>query len=274
MKRLSRTVPDIFLAIWAGMILLPMIWIVIGGFKSDREILTDPWGLPSELLTGNFWRAWEVANIGTYALNSILVVFPSVAFTLAISAPVSYIFARYQFKLRRALQLYVLSGLMFPVFLALVPLFFLTNSLGLLNTKLGLILVYGAYSLSFTTLFLTNFFRTIPSELAEAATIDGASEFQVFWKIMLPLAAPGIFSMAIFNFIGQWNQFVLPFVLMTDSKNYVLPQGLQVLMVQQEYASDWSALFAALNIVMIPTIIVYTIFQRQIQAGLTSGALK
>ena len=164
--------------------------------------------------------------------------------------------------------------MLFPVFLALVPLFFLLNTMHMYGTFQGLIVVYVAFSLPFTVFFLTGFFRTIPSALHEAAIIDGANQYQVFYKIMLPLAKAGLLSMGIFNFLGQWNQYILPLVLLTDSKKYVISQGLAFLALEQKYQNDWSGLFAAIVIVMIPTLLIYILFQSQIQKGLTAGALK
>jgi N-acetylglucosamine transport system permease protein len=144
----------------------------------------------------------------------------------------------------------------------------------MLNTFHGLILVYTAFSLPFTIFFLTGFFKTLPSELHEAALIDGANEYQVFFRVMLPLAQPGLVTMSIFNFLGMWNQFILPLVLMTNREQYVLTQGLSFMLQQQTYQNDWSALFAAVTIIMVPTFIVYVIFQNTIQKGITVGALK
>jgi N-acetylglucosamine transport system permease protein len=270
----ARGAKHLFLGVWAAIVIGPLLWVVITAFKTDREILTQPWALPQEWHADNFARAWDAANIGGYFANSVIVVVPSVLLTLVFSAAVSYVLARFEFRGRSLLNAFVLSGLLFPVFLALVPLFFLANSMGLTNTRLGLALIYAAYSISFTTLFLTNFFRTIPQELHDAATLDGAGEFRIFLTIMMPLAAPGLVTMGIFNFIGQWNQFILPFVLINDQQLFVLPQGMQYLMIEQQYDSDWSALFAAVTIVMVPTIVIYTVFQQRIQTALTSGALK
>jgi N-acetylglucosamine transport system permease protein len=168
--------------------------------------------------------------------------------------------------------------MMFPIFLALVPLYFTMQKLALLDTYHGLIMVYIAFSLSFTTFFLTNFFKTLPKELGEAALIDGADQFEIFFLIYLPLASPGLITMGIFNFLGMWNQYILPNTLMitnTDTvSHYVLSQGLYYLQAQQFYQNDWSGLFAAVTIVMIPTLIVYLIFNDRIEKGMTAGAIK
>jgi N-acetylglucosamine transport system permease protein len=186
----------------------------------------------------------------------------------------AYVLARFQFLGRNFLFYLFLGGMLFPVFLALIPLFSLVNNLGLINTYVGLILVYIAYSLPFTVFFLTGFFKTLPGELQEAAIIDGANQYQAFFLVMLPLASPALISMGIFNFLGMWNQYILPLVLVSDESKYVLSQGLAFMLFKQFYQNDWSALFAALTLVMIPTLIVYIVFQRQIQSGMMTGALK
>lgn len=272
--RLGGLAVNGLLLFWAVMVIVPFIWLIITSFKTDREIFVSPWTLPEVWQFDNFARAWSAAGIGRYMLNSVIVVVPSVILTVFTAALAAYILARFKFPGHRWVYYFFLSGLLFPVFLALVPLFFLVRDLGMLNSFQGLIIVYTAYSLSFTILFLTNFFKTIPTELHEAAIIDGANQYQVFFRIMLPLAQPGLVTMAIFNFLGQWNQFILPLVLMTNPERYVLPQGLSFLMFQQQYDSDWSALFAAITIIMLPTLAIYILFQQRIQSGLTAGAVK
>jgi N-acetylglucosamine transport system permease protein len=262
------------LVVWTIIVVFPMLWLVYSSFKTDQEIFFSPWGLPEALQWANFERAWVQVRIGQYFVNSIRVVIPSLFLTLAVSAMASYILARFQFPGNRVIFYTFLAGLLFPIFMALVPLFFLARDLGLLNTFTGLVLVYTAYSLPFTIFFLTGFFKTLPSELHEAALIDGANEYQVFFRVMLPLAQPGLVTMGIFNFLGMWNQFILPLVLMTDRSSYVLPQGLSFMLHQQYYQSDWSALFAAVTLIMVPTLVVYILFQNRIQKGVTVGALK
>ena len=185
-----------------------------------------------------------------------------------------YVLARFTFPGNRVIFYAFMGGMLFPVMLALVPLFFLLQSFKIINSHFGLILVYIAYSLPFTIFFMTGFLKTLPTELLEAAIIDGAGHYQLFFQIVIPLSKNGLVSMGIFNFLGQWNQYILPLVLLTSSSKYVLSQGLAFLQHQQRYQSDWSGLFAAVVIVMVPTLIVYIIFQNQIQRGLTVGALK
>lgn len=262
------------LALWSVTVIFPLLWLLYTSFKTDREIFFSPWSLPAQLQFDNFVRAWVKSNVGTYFFNSLIVVLPSLFFTLLFAAMAAYILARFSFPGNRAIFYFFMAGLMFPVILSLIPLFAVVQQINALNTYQGLIIVYVAYSMPFSIFFLTGFFKTLPSELAEAAIIDGASHYDVFFRVMLPLAQPGLLSIGIFNFLGQWNQFILPLVLMTDDTKYLLTQGLAVMLHQQYYRNDWSGMFAALTIVMIPTVLVYSIFQGQIQRGLTVGALK
>ena len=259
---------------WALTVIFPMIWMIYSSFKTDQELFFSPWAPPVELQWDNFARAWTKAHVGDYLLNTLIVVVPALLLTLIISAMAAYVLARFEFVGRRFLFYMFLSGMLFPVFLALVPLFNLVNQLKMLNTFHGLILVYIAYSLPFTIFFLTGFFKTLPTEIEESAIMDGANPYQVFFKVMLPMASPGLISMGIFNFLGMWNQYILPLVLISDESKYMLSQGLAFMLFKQFYENDWGALFAALTIIMVPTLIVYITFQKQIQDGITTGALK
>ena len=273
-SRWSAISTQTVLIAWSVIVIFPMLWMVYSSFKTDQELFFSPWAVPTELQWDNFERAWTKAHVGEYLLNTLIVVIPALLLTLIISAMAAYVLARFRFVGNRFLFYLFLSGMLFPVFLALVPLFSLVNQLKMLNTFQGLILVYVAYSLPFTIFFLTGFFKTLPTELEESAIIDGATPFQVFFKVMLPMTSPGLISMGIFNFLGMWNQYVLPLVLISDESKYVLSQGLAFMLFKQFYENDWSALFAALTIIMIPSLIVYITFQRQIQSGITTGALK
>ena len=272
--RIFSGTSQVLLMLWAVMVIFPFLWMVMTAFKTDAQIIYSPWEFPQTLQWDNFARAWNEARIGRYAFNTLIVLSGSLVGTLLVSSMAAYVLARFEFPGRQFLFYLFLSGLMFPVFLALVPLFFLLRDLNMTATYQGLILVYIAYSLPFTIFFLTGFFKSLPGEVAEAGIMDGASHFRVFFDIMLPMAKPGLIAMGIFNFLGQWNQFLLPLVLMPDQDKYVLSQGLAFLAIQQGYQNDYSALFAALTITMVPTLVVYVIFQRRLESGLTAGALK
>jgi N-acetylglucosamine transport system permease protein len=267
--------PQSFLVIWGLMTALPLIWVFLSALKDDNEILNKPWGLPSQLRFENFGRAWTHGHIGQYFVNSTIVLLVSLTLTMTLGATAAYALARYRFPGNRIVYYTFVGGMMFPVFLALVPLFFVVKNAGMLNTLPGLMLVYTAYSLPFTVFFLSAFFRTLPTQIAEAAMIDGCGPFSLFFKVMLPMAKPGLISIAIFNLLGQWNQYLLPVVLVSNKEeNYVLAQGLAALAVNEGYRGDYSRLFAGLSLAIIPVLVVYAIFQRQVQSGLTAGQLK
>ncbi|MBG0563808.1 carbohydrate ABC transporter permease [Actinoplanes aureus] len=267
----------LFLTVWALLTTLPLVWAVLSSFKSDEEILTSPWGLPSELRWENWSRAWNEAHIGRYFLNSALVVTGALTLTMLLGAMAAYVLARYRFRGNRIVYYAFVGGMMFPVFLALVPLFFVVRNLGMLGTLPGLTLVYAAYSLPITVFFLTAFFRTLPTSVAEAAMVDGCGHFGLFFRIMLPMARPGLVSVGIFNFLFQWNQYVLPIVLMQGEgaeRKWVLAQGLTALAVNEGYRGDFSGLFAGMTIAMLPVIAGYLLFHRQVQSGLAAGQLR
>ncbi|CAM5561249.1 Carbohydrate ABC transporter permease OS=Streptomyces tendae OX=1932 GN=GUR47_31930 PE=3 SV=1 [Streptomyces tendae] len=262
------------LVIWAIMVGMPLVWAVMTSFKDDASIFGSPWSLPDKLNFDNWSRAWSQAHMSDYFLNTVLVVGGSLVGTLVLGSMAAYVLARFDFPGNRFIYYLFIAGMSFPIMLALVPLFYVVDNMGMLNTIHGLILVYIAYSLPFTVFFLTGFFRTLPTSVAEAAFVDGASHSRTFFQVMLPMAKPGLISVGIFNFLGQWNQYMLPTVLNTDPDKHVLTQGLVQLAVSQGYKGDWSGLFAGLVMAMLPVLAAYIIFQRQVVQGLTAGALK
>ncbi|BCJ39545.1 sugar ABC transporter permease [Actinoplanes ianthinogenes] len=271
-------VAHVSLFLWALATAGPLIWVVLASFKNNTEIfLGKPFALPESFSFKTYADAWSEAHIGQYFLNSVFVVAVSTAGTMLLGSMAAYVLARYKFPGNRAIYYLFVSGLAFPTFMALAPLFGIVQSLGLLNTFTGLILVYIAYSLSFTVFFLVAFFKTLPHEIDEAALVDGAGHLRRFFQIMMPMAKSGLISITIFNIVGQWNQYLLPVVIMqgagADSK-WVLTQGIANISTSAGYHAEWSTLFAALTLSILPMIVVYAIFQRQIQAGLTAGAVK
>jgi N-acetylglucosamine transport system permease protein len=278
-------VAHLALILWALATVAPLIWVILASFKNNTELfLGKPFALPHHFSFSTYAHAWSTAHIGQYFLNSIIVVAFSTAGTMILGAMAAYVLARYKFVGNRFIYYLFISGLAFPTFMALAPLFGILQNIkvpsasgSLLGTQVGLILVYIAYSLSFTVFFLVAFFQTLPKEIEEAATVDGAGHFRRFWQIMMPMARSGLVSITIFNIVGQWNQYLLPTVVLSgpgsDSK-WVLTQGIANISTSAGYHADWSTLFAALTLTILPMVVVYAIFQRQIQSGLTSGAVK
>lgn len=273
-KLLSRIALHLVLLIYSAIVVYPMVWLLSASLKTSRELFEKPWGIPAVPQWQNFAKAWTEAGIGRCFINSVFVTAVSMFFILLIGSMAAYALARFVFRGRGIIHSAFVSGMMFPVFLGIVPLFMLLRNLGIWNSYTGLITSYVAYSLSFTIFVLTGFFKQLPSELAEAGLIDGCGHFTVFWRVMMPLAKPGLIAAGIFNFFGIWNEYPLALVIISSNELRTLPLGIANLLMQQHYETDWGALFAGLVLVMLPTLIVYLFFQRQITEGLTAGALK
>ncbi len=268
MKKIGN---GVLLTLYALTVILPLVWIVVGSFKTNTELFASPWALPKSPQFGNFAQAWTAVG-GSSFWNSVIATFGTLAILLPVGAMAAYIFAKYPFRGSKALFTLVLGGMMFPNFLVVIPLFILLRDAGLKDTMSGLIIAYVAYSLSFTIFVLTGFFQALPNELAEAAQIDGCGHNATFWRIMLPLARPGIIVVGLFNGIGLWNEFPLAKVLL--SENRTLPLGIADLAMNQNYKADWATLFAGMVLVMLPVLVIYWIFREKIQEAMVAGAVK
>lgn len=264
----------VLLTLWSLLVLLPLVWVLISSFKTSKEILADPLGWPKGFHWRNYVNAWNGSNVGDYFLNTVIVVGCSLVIVMVLGAMCAYVLARFRFFGNRFIYYLMLSALTFPVFLAIVPLFFILKNFGVLNSLQGLIITYVAFALPFTVFFLHSFFKTLPGEVYEAAEVDGAGEWRTFFQVMLPMARPGMASVAIFNFLGLWNQFLLPVALNTNPNHYVLTQGMASYQSQAGYAVDYGGLFAAVVITVLPVLVVYLIFQRQLRGNITTGAVK
>lgn len=212
--------------------------------------------------------------MGDYFINSLIVTVTSTLLALLLASTTSYIIARFPFKGSMALYNLYLASMMIPIILGLIPLFFLLSDLGLDNTLLGLILVYSATNLPFGVFVLVGFFRAMPKELDEAASIDGSSHYGVFFRIMLPLAKPGLISVGIMNVLNIWNEYVLGTVIVNDPSQYTLPVGIAVMLEEMQYRTEWGPLFAGLLISIIPVLLIYMFYQRHITSGMMAGAVK
>jgi len=269
-----ETTSHVLLAVWTIIVIVPFLWVVLSSFKTTKEILASPFSLPAHWQFDNYAHAWTDAGIRQFFLNTVIVVGVALVLVMLLGAMCAYVLARFTFPGSRAIYYLMLAGLTFPIFLAIVPLFFILKNIGLINTLPGLIMVYVAFALPFTVFFLYAFFRSLPDDVYEAALIDGAGEWRTFFKIMLPMARPGMAAVAIFNFLGLWNQFLLPVALNTDQSKYVLTQGMASFASQAGYAVDFGALFAAVVITVVPVLIVYVIFQRRLEGSVSRGTFR
>ncbi|NLI01096.1 MAG: carbohydrate ABC transporter permease [Chthonomonadales bacterium] len=287
-------------------VLFPVCWVFYTSAKSTQQIYRNPFGLPPAItapgrqslqpLVENYTKAWVGSRFSRYFINSVIVVSTSLVSILMLGSMAAYVLARFHFRGRTFVHMLFICGLLIPVQLVLIPLFFqfsdmgdwLTRILGapvralgigdltvsLHDSHIGLILIYVAFSLPFTVFTLTAFFRTLPGELREAALIDGAGEYRTFFSVMMPLGRPGIVTIAIFNFLGLWNEYLFGLVFLNDDRLKTLPLGLASISMQAQYKSDFGLLFAALVIAMVPTIAVYMVLQEKLTRGITLGALK
>jgi len=259
---------------WSVIVCAPLLWVLMSSFKTTSQVLSSPFSLPTSLTFENYISAWTTASIGTYFINTVIVVASALVIVMILGAMCAYVLARYKFKGSQFIYYAMLAGLTFPIFLAVVPLFLVLKNFSLLNTLPGLIITYVAFALPFTVFFLYAFFKTLPQEVAEAAAIDGCGPWRIFFQIMLPMARPGMASVAIFNFLGLWNQFLLPVALNAKQDNYVLSQGMASFASQAGYSVNFGALFAAVVITVLPVLVTYIIFQRQLQGSVSPGLLK
>jgi N-acetylglucosamine transport system permease protein len=272
--KIVGTVSHTVLIIWCVLVIVPLLWVILSSFKTSSEIFASPFALPANWNFTNYRNAWTTAGIGSFFFNSVFVVFGALFLTMLFGSMSAYVLARFQFPGSRLLYYLMLAGLTFPIFLAIVPLFFVLRGIGLLNTLPGLILTYAAFAFPFTVFFLHAFFRSLSRSISEAAAMDGAGEWRIFFQIMLPMARPGLATVAILNFVGLWNQILLPVALNTNPQNYVLTQGMASFASQAGYSVDFGALFAAVVITVVPVLIVYLIFQRQLQGSVSQGTNK
>jgi ABC-type glycerol-3-phosphate transport system permease component len=282
MRKKSPVTERLIIAVLLGYalwVVYPMVWMAYSSLKDDGAIFHSPFALPdfADLRFENYGRAWHQAKFSAYFFNSAVVTVTSVVAIVTLGAMAAYALARFYHPAGRAVFWLFLSGLMIPVQLAVVPLFFELRALGLLNSKLGLILVYTANGLPFAIFILAGFFRSLPRSLYEAAVIDGCSEFGAFWRVLLPLARPGLVTVAIFQFIGVWKEYFFAFMLTggdVAGTARTLPLGLANLSITAQYRTDYGMLFAGLVLVTVPILLIYLLLQRQIVKGVAAGALK
>lgn len=262
------------LSVWAIVVIAPFAWTLVSSFKTTSEILSSPFSLPARWSIDNYVNAWTDAGIGQFFFNTLLVVGVALGLVMLLGSMLAYVLARFEFFGNRLIYNVMLAAMTFPLFLAVVPLFFILQNMGLLNTRLGLILVYTAFALPFTMFFLYSFFKQLPQDIYEAAQIDGAGDWRTFFSVMLPMAAPGMASVAILNFLGLWNQFLLPVVLNTNKDNYVLSQGMATFASTAGYSIDFGALFAAAVMTILPVLVVYILFQRKLEGSVSQGTFR
>jgi raffinose/stachyose/melibiose transport system permease protein len=252
--------------------LYPLLWVLLNSFKANTELFTSPWGIPKEWHPENYANAWTTASINIYFFNSVIVSITSLFFSLLLSTTVSFAITRLKFKLSTAVFLVFTVGMMIPVHATLIPIFLMFSRIRLTNSLYSLIIPYTAFSLPIAVMIFTGFFKTFPRELEEAAVIDGSTIKGMFLRITLPMCKPCIATVAIYNFLGMWNELNYALVLIRSRSKMTLPIGMTGF--KGQFTTDFTGIFAAVIITIIPTIMIYIAFNKQIIEGMTIGALK
>ena len=281
MKRVDYGLVSLWIALVLILIVwcIPLITVIFTSLKSEMEILSNPSYYPPESFNfSNYAEAWKIGNFTNNGLNSLLITIPKVIIGVLFSSMAVYVFVFIPFKFSKILFFIILIGSMVPPHVALAPIFKLAIDLGHispylgLNTYLGIILPYIAFGLPYQIFILRGFFKTIPKEIIEAARIDGASHFKIFWKIVLPVSLPALAALVILDFVATWNEFALALIILQKSDMATLP--LSLMSFQSQFSSNYGPINASIVMTVLPAVIVYIMFQKYFISGLTSGAVK
>lgn len=267
-----RLVTHIALIIGCLIMVYPFAVVLLTAFKTNNEIYQNPIGLPRHWVFENFIGAWNSANLGRLFLNSVFLTAVGVALAVFISALAAFAIARSTAAYKQKILLFFISGIFIPVQLSIIPLFRIIKQLGLFNTYAGVLCVYAAAGLPMGIYLLFTFMKGIPKELSEAADMDGCSYFKLFQSIYLPLIGPVISTYAILQSLSIWNDFLIPYLLLTDDTKRTLTTG--IMSFRAEFVSNWGYLMAGVVIMVIPIMIAYLFAQRYIMKGITAGAIK
>lgn len=254
-----------------GLMLAPVLFIIIGGFRTNSEITVDPSGWPSVWNIGNYLDVLTGGLFWQLVGNSLIAGLATTAGVVVLGLMASYVLSRYSFRGRGVLYAIFAAGLMFPMTVAITPLYLVIKNLGLMNSLGGVILPQIAFALPTTIIILVPFLRAIPDEIQEAAFIDGCSRIGFFWRMIVPLAMPGVITVGILAFIASWNSYLLPLFILNNEAVFTLPLGVQSFASQ--YSVDTAKVLAFTSLSMIPALVFFALFERRIVGGLT-GAVK
>jgi raffinose/stachyose/melibiose transport system permease protein len=254
-----------------GLTIVPILYVVLGGFRSNAQLSVDPAGLPQPWIFGNYAHVLTSPDFWAEVGNSGIAALTTTAGVIILGVMAAFVIARFEFRGREALYTIFTLGLLFPLTVAVLPLYLLLQNSGLLGSLVGVIIPQVAFALPVTIIILVPFLRAIPVELEDAAAIDGAGRFGFFWRIMLPLSGPGLVTVGVLAFVNSWNSFLLPLIVLSDPGSYTLPLGVQNF--STEYSQDTASVLAFTALSMLPAMIFFSLAERRIVGGLT-GAVK
>jgi raffinose/stachyose/melibiose transport system permease protein len=257
----------LFISVTVG----PVLYIVLGGFRTNSQITVSPAGLPNPWVFSNYIGVLKSGTFWGEFGNSAIVGLVTTVGVVVLGVMVSFALARYEFKLKGAMYSLFAAGLMFPLVVAITPLYIVVKDLGLIDNLMGIIIPQIAFGLPTTVIILTPFLRAIPKDIEEAAAIDGASRLGFFFRMAIPLSLPGVITVAILAFIASWNNYILPLYVLNSQAHYTLPLGVQ--QFSSVYSQDTARVLAFTSLSMMPALIFFSVFQRRIVGGLT-GAVK
>jgi raffinose/stachyose/melibiose transport system permease protein len=255
-----------------GLIIVPITFSVLGGFRDNQQLVTDPVGLPNPWVPSNYTDILTSAKFWRQVWNSTFIALLTAAIVLPAASLAAFVMARYPFKGREGVYGLFTLGLLFPVAVAILPLFIVLRQVGLLSNPLGVALPQAAFGLPIAIVIMRPFFRAIPKELEDAASIDGCSPLRFYWSIMLPLSRPVLSTVAVLAIVGSWNAFLLPLLVLIEPSEATLPVGVNNISTQ--FSTDFSLVLAYTSLSMVPALLFYAIAERQIIGGLTAGAVK
>jgi raffinose/stachyose/melibiose transport system permease protein len=256
----------------AALIVIPIAYAVLGGFRDAPQLAANPVGLPDPWVWSNYLDSLLSASFWVQLRNSALVAGLSTVVVVLFAALAAFVLARREFPGREVAYTLFTLGLLFPTTVAILPLLILVRDLGLLDNPLGLALPEAAFGLPLTIIILRPFFRSIPKELEDAAEIDGCGQLGFFFRILLPLARPALVTVAVLAIVSSWNHFLLPLVMLSDPNNWTLPLG--VTNFSTQYTTDTARILAYTTLALIPALAFYVVAERQLVGGLTAGAVK
>jgi raffinose/stachyose/melibiose transport system permease protein len=271
-RQLASAARSALLALVSLIVLLPIGYMALASFKTVPDFFGNPYGLPTEWAWTNYTRAWRDAHVSTTLPNTIFVTACSVFGSTFLASLIAYGLSRKEKPLAMALYTLFVAGLLVPVHMIILPLFILLKWFGLFGTLFALIVPYIALGLPLGVLVLTPIAATLPRDLISAAQVDGASEWQIFWRVVLPLLKPGLISVAILNGVWMWNEFFIPLIVAFKPEAQTMPVG--IVSFVGAYSTEWGLVFASVVVSTAPVLIVYLLMTRQFQSGLTAGALK
>ncbi|WP_130858918.1 carbohydrate ABC transporter permease [Gracilibacillus phocaeensis] len=272
MLKVAKKAGIVVFIILALINIYPFVFSLLSSFKGSLELFSSFMSLPETLKWENYVTAWNEGNIGRYFFNTIILAAFTLIITAFVGALASYVLSKFQFKLKGMMYLFFVAGMMIPIQAVIIPLAYIFGKLGIMNNYPMLIMLFTAFSIPITILILTGYISSIPTEIEESAFIDGASIFQIFLKLILPLAKPAIFSVSIFNFIQVWNNLLFPLIFISERNLGTIATGL--LQFFGERSNDYGAALAGISLTTIPVIILYIFFQSKIEDGLISGSVK